>query len=187
MLDWFTNYRTAYGYPARWALLAEVCWRMEHTRTPGPWYAWRKMCEHRGERRRDEARMSNAAAFFATMDDELAAAGLHLLGELAVRRQLDDRDRLLVASVVTELGAVRDGLRVAEAMARLRRFIAQLGLTIFDLPALSLGRQRPRRRGGAAATDADHGRDDELTTGARGSLTASPAPRPPRRPAWAAR
>ncbi len=83
---------------------------------------------------------TDAAAFFATMDDELAAAGLHLLGELAVRRPLDDRDRLLVASVVTELGAVRDGLRVAEALARLRRFIAQLGLTIFDLPALSLGR-----------------------------------------------
>jgi hypothetical protein len=52
------NYRTDYGYPWRWAILAEVFWRIEHL----PWnydgqvfaplsrwgYRMRKTCEHRG-------------------------------------------------------------------------------------------------------------------------------------------
>jgi hypothetical protein len=52
------TYRYRYGYPWRWALLAEVAWRLEHL----PWsydgqplaplsrraYRWRKAAERRG-------------------------------------------------------------------------------------------------------------------------------------------
>lgn len=47
------TYRTRYGYPWRWAILAELCWRIEHTPTGAiaRWgYRKRKACEHRGSR-----------------------------------------------------------------------------------------------------------------------------------------
>lgn len=46
------TYRTAYGYPWRWAILAEFFWRWEHTRLPGHLWAYRmrKTCERRGSR-----------------------------------------------------------------------------------------------------------------------------------------
>lgn len=44
------TYHDVYGYPWRWALLAEVAWRMEHwRRLSPPWsYGWRKAAERRG-------------------------------------------------------------------------------------------------------------------------------------------
>lgn len=43
------TYHRRYGYPWRWALPAEVCWRLEHLPwRPSCWYRWRKACEHRG-------------------------------------------------------------------------------------------------------------------------------------------
>lgn len=30
ILNWFTNYRSRYGYPPRIALIAEFWWRLEH-------------------------------------------------------------------------------------------------------------------------------------------------------------
>jgi hypothetical protein len=45
------TYRTTYGYPWRWAIAAELAWRLEHTPT-GPLaragYRWRKAAERRG-------------------------------------------------------------------------------------------------------------------------------------------
>lgn len=44
------EYRDRYSYPWRWALLAELFWRIEHSRTPlRHWgYRQRKAFEHRG-------------------------------------------------------------------------------------------------------------------------------------------
>jgi hypothetical protein len=42
-------YQSRYGYPFRWALLAEIAWRLEHwfPRVPR-FYRWRKAAERRG-------------------------------------------------------------------------------------------------------------------------------------------
>lgn len=60
-------YRTRYGYPWRWAILAELAWRLEHLPRWGEddagehaWlgrignraYRWRKGAERRGSGRR---------------------------------------------------------------------------------------------------------------------------------------
>lgn len=44
-------YVSRYGYPWRWALLAELFWRIEHGPALRGWgYRMRKACEHRGSR-----------------------------------------------------------------------------------------------------------------------------------------
>jgi hypothetical protein len=48
IVDRFTNYRSRYGYPLRWAVAAEIAWRVEHM-PGGSWaYTWRKRFEHAG-------------------------------------------------------------------------------------------------------------------------------------------
>jgi hypothetical protein len=46
------TYRTRYGYPLKWALVAEFFWRVEHLPWPGCLHRWgyrmRKASEHRG-------------------------------------------------------------------------------------------------------------------------------------------
>lgn len=44
-------YRSRYHYPWRWAILAEICWRIEHLplrEVARRGYVKRKACEHRG-------------------------------------------------------------------------------------------------------------------------------------------
>lgn len=51
IVDWFTDYRSRYGYPTRHALVAEVWWRLEHApiiRRLGTPYRKRKAAERRG-------------------------------------------------------------------------------------------------------------------------------------------
>lgn len=43
------TYCRRYGYPWRWAVIAEACWRVEHwPHAPGVFYAWRHAAERRG-------------------------------------------------------------------------------------------------------------------------------------------
>ncbi len=52
------DYHRRYGYPSRWAFLAELAWRLEHApfsdegqpleRVAARGYAWRKAAERRG-------------------------------------------------------------------------------------------------------------------------------------------
>jgi hypothetical protein len=40
------HYRRVYGYPLRWAVLAELSWRLEQAGSTG--YRWRKHFERKG-------------------------------------------------------------------------------------------------------------------------------------------
>lgn len=42
------TYRYRYGYPWRWAILAEVAWRIEHGPLVRRAYGWRKAAERAG-------------------------------------------------------------------------------------------------------------------------------------------
>lgn len=43
------HYRRRYGYPLRWAVLAELAWRVEHAPIgSGTGYRWRKRFERKG-------------------------------------------------------------------------------------------------------------------------------------------
>jgi hypothetical protein len=45
------HYHRRYGYPVRWAILAELAWRLEHWplgTIAGRAYGWRKAMERRG-------------------------------------------------------------------------------------------------------------------------------------------
>jgi hypothetical protein len=47
------HYHRVYGYPVRWAVLAELAWRLEHcgvARMEHRGYAWRKRFERRASR-----------------------------------------------------------------------------------------------------------------------------------------
>lgn len=50
LTDRWTNYRSRYGYPAPQAVVAELWWRIEHTRLDNRMHAGRrrKKWEHRG-------------------------------------------------------------------------------------------------------------------------------------------
>ena len=55
MLAHFTNYRSRYGYPRRWAIIAELWWRLEHCgvrRIELFAYPRRKAAERRGAPKR---------------------------------------------------------------------------------------------------------------------------------------
>lgn len=41
------HYHRVYGYPIRWAILAELAWRLEHWWPTGPGYRWRKSLERK--------------------------------------------------------------------------------------------------------------------------------------------
>lgn len=48
------GYHTRYGYPRRWAILAELAWQLEHSWLSEllPAHKWRKTAEHHGYKNR---------------------------------------------------------------------------------------------------------------------------------------